>query len=621
MEIELKEVRDFISAIPPFDRLEIGLIEQFVGDVAIRYLRRGESLPPQAVTDPRLYIIRKGAVSLMSDTGKLLGRLGEGDICTIFCMREEDRERFSVIVDEDSLVYTVACQTLRDKLDQHPDILNFIQTTASQRLKVAVQDQQNKAELTSSLTKTSIADILSPNVLTVEAGTSIRNTALEMTTVGVSSAIIMEGATPTGIVTDKDLRKRCVAVGRSTDDAVDEIMTPDMMSIEPSTSAFEALLIMTRKHIKHLPVISGTQLYGIVTVTDLIRAEGRNSVYLTGSIRKARTVEELQELSRSLPELQLQLVNMGATAQHVSMGVTAVGTAITKKLLDMGQEKFGPPPVPFAWVCAGSQARREQTSHTDQDNGMIISDSMLPEHETYFEQLAKFVCDGLNDCGYIHCPGDVMAMNPKWRQTQSQWQAYFDHWMDEPEPQALMYSSIFFDLRTIYGEERFLDEIRQGILEKSQSSTTFLAYLTANAMQLKPPLGFFRDFVLVNDGKHDDTLDLKHSGIAPIVDLARIYALGEGVAAVNTIERIKACTDTASLSKEGGANLLDAFEFITQLRMEHQARQIRAGKDANNYLPPKDLSKLEREHLKDAFKVIVALQTGIARHHHADRLG
>jgi CBS domain-containing protein len=125
---------------------------------------------------------------------------------------------------------------------------------------------------------------------------------------------------------------------------------------------------------------------------------------------------------------------------------------------------------------------------------------------------------------------------------------------------------------------------------------------------LRPPLGFFRDFVLISDGEHKLSLDIKHNGIAPIVDLARIYALAEGIAPVNTIERLQKAAGTPSLSKESAANLIDAYEFLGILRVEHQAHLLQAGKAPNNYLPPQNLSKLEREHLKDAFKVIKALQ-------------
>jgi CBS domain-containing protein len=181
-----------------------------------------------------------------------------------------------------------------------------------------------------------------------------------------------------------------------------------------------------------------------------------------------------------------------------------------------------------------------------------------------------------------------------------------------PEPKALMYSSIFFDLRTICGDKSLLDKIRNNMLEQTQKSTLFIAHLIGNALKLHPPLGFFRDFVLVHDGVHNDTLDLKHNGIVPVVDLARIYALSEGISAINTVERLKQAAGTSSLSKEGAANLLDAFIFISTLRIKHQARKIQNGLKADNFMSPIEISRLEREHLKDAFKVI---QTSLERNH------
>jgi len=136
----------------------------------------------------------------------------------------------------------------------------------------------------------------------------------------------------------------------------------------------------------------------------------------------------------------------------------------------------------------------------------------------------------------------------------------------------------------------------------------FIAHLSKNALGLRPPLGFFRDFVLKQNGKHKATLDLKHNGIAPIVDLARIYALSQGISAVNTIERITQAAGSAAITKSSADNLIDAYEFLGVLRVKHQAKKLSQGLEADNYLSPKELSKLEREHLKDAFKVIKTLQ-------------
>lgn len=259
-------------------------------------------------------------------------------------------------------------------------------------------------------------------------------------------------------------------------------------------------------------------------------------------------------------------------------------------------------------MAAGSQARQEQLAHSDQDNALIICDSMKAEDDVWFQQLAKFVSDGLADCGFIYCPGDIMATNEKWRQPQRKWQQYFDQWIDTPNPSALLLSSVFFDLSTVYGDHKLLEQVRTKMLAKTKHSTLFIAHLSSNALGFRPPLGFFRDFVLIQNGKHKATLDLKHYGIAPIVDLARIYALSEGLSAVNTIDRIQQAAGSPSLSHASAENLIDAYEFLTSVRLEHRAKQLQNNVPPDNYVSPKEISKLEREHLKDAFKVIKTLQ-------------
>jgi len=609
MEIELKEIRDFIASIPPFDRLPQTVVDSLTENSSIRYVRRNATFPPENINQSRLYLIRKGALSHYSKDDELLEKLSEGDLCTKHCFDSDKQSKLTV--DEDTLLYTVECEQLKEILKDHADVLSFLQTSASQRLKSAVNEIQYQASNSSSLMYTKVADILHPDINSISSGVSIAQAAQEMTKHNVSSLLIMQNDSLLGILTDKDFRQRCIAKGVSVEEPVDTIMSSDVLTIPSDAIAFDAFMLMTRKHIHHLPVYEGDELKGVVNITDFMRSEGKNSVYLNSAIRKSKTIEEIARHSAQIPSLQSQLVKMGATAEHLGNSVSAITTAITLRLIEMAEQKLGSAPVPYAWVAAGSQARREQTSHSDQDNGLIISDQLNNKDKKWFEDLATFVCDGLNQCGFVYCPGDVMASNPKWRQTVSVWQSYFDEWIDNPQPKALMYSSIFFDLRTIHGDKKLLKNIRKKILKKTRKNTLFLGLLIQNALQLRPPLGFFRDFVLVDDGEHNDTLNLKLNGIMPIVDLARIYALAEGVTAVNTTKRLKKTAGTASLSKEGSANLLDAFEFLGTLRIQHQAKQIDSGKTADNFMPPTEISKLEREHMKDAFKVIKTMQSSL----------
>lgn len=617
MEIELQEIRDFIAAIPPFDRLPENVLDILTSALSIQYVRRGGNILMEKDSAPTLHILRQGAISLYSGKDNLMGMLGEGDVCTSFCAAEVMPD-FYVKATEDTLLYSIPCGKLSRLVEDDQSVLHFIRHSAAQRLKEAVSNMQEQSS--SNLLHTYAGDICRGELITASPDTSIRDGARLMSEHGVSSLILLDGNEPVGLVTDRDIRKRCVAVGLAINSPIREIMTRKITSLNASESLFDALLVMTREQVHHLPVFDDSGLKGIITTTDIMRQEGLSVVHLTGTIRKATSLEALAEASKMLPRIQLQLTNMGADLRHVGFAVTAVTGAITRRLIELAEADLGPAPMPYAWIAAGSQARREQTSHSDQDNGLIISDKMQPGDDEWFASLARFVNDGLDACGYVYCPGDVMASNAKWRQPVSVWQGYFEQWIEQPEPMALMLSSIFFDLRVIHGKEKLLKKIRKNTLRKAPRNQLFLAHMTRNALTHRPPLGFFRDFVLVHDGQHDDTLDLKHSGLVPIIDMARIYALAEGLHEIATEDRLRAAAGTPSLSKGGSANLLDAFEFISNLRLEHQAAQIREGGSPDNFMSPKQLSKLEREHLKDAFKVVQTMQATLEMRYHIDRI-
>jgi CBS domain-containing protein len=385
------------------------------------------------------------------------------------------------------------------------------------------------------------------------------------------------------------------------------------VTIQARSYAFEALLTMSRRNVHHLPVLDGDDLAGMVTTTDLMRLQAASPVYLIGDVWKQDDVDGLAHISERLPELILHLVDADATADDVGHAVTAVTDALTRRLLDLAEARLGPPPVPYAWVALGSQARHEQTAHSDQDTALLLPDEVSEGDDAYFQDLARFVSDGLHACGYAYCPGDVMATNATWRQPLHAWHDYVDGWINEPSPKALMHSSIFFDMRHLHGDEALTTTLLDRVRQQCKGNTIFLASLAANALQYRPPLGFFRQFVLERHGGQEKTLDLKHQGVVPAVDLARVYALGAGVSAINTQARLDALADTKAMAASDAANLSDAHAFIAYVRLQHQGHQLRAGEAPDNYVSPDALSPFERRHLKDAFTVISQMQSALAQ--------
>jgi len=620
MDIELIEIQEFLASHPPFDQLPEETLARLPKRLSIRYFRRGSDFPPEDETPACLYILRKGAIELHDLQGELIGKLAEGDLCDIHCHANRDEVDYQASPVEDTLVYALPCDELTQLRREHTAFAEHFEQSISNRLRKALDVMIETPPAGTGLMTVKVRDMINRAPITTHPDTSIREAATIMSEHHVSSLLVMEGERLAGMITDRDLRNRCVAAGLPTDRPVRDIMTSELTSVDMETLGFQALITMTRLNVHHLPVLDDDKrVAGLLSSTDLTRFQSANSVYLVGDIHRADSVETLVHISSKVPELQVHLVTAGATSNHVGQAVSAITDAITLRLIELAEADLGAPPVPYAWLVGGSQARREQSSHSDQDNALLLSDLAKPEHEPYFSALAKFVNDGLNDCGFIYCPGDVMASNPKWRQPLHIWNKYFVNWILKPEPMALMLSSVFFDLRPVHDPEHLFGELQERVLQRSRTNRIFIAYMAANALKNRPPLGFFRNIVLIHGGDHDHTFDIKHRGTVPIIDLARVYSLSAGLSETNTIERLQAAAECGALSKDGAANLIDAFEFIGTLRMRHQARQLRQGGKANNFLAPDELSPLERGHLKDVFLYINTMQESLGQRHQTGR--
>ncbi len=620
MEVELIEISQFLAGHNPFSYLTEETLNKVTQDMEIQYLRRGSTFPP---IENFLYVVRSGAIELRNQEGALCEKLAEGSIYSTTCqlVNLSQCERGEAV--EDTLLYLLPCDRLKALCRESEDFNHHFSASVKDRLKVAVNRMQASTPMgeDASQMMVEVGQLINKPAISVTIHGNIRETAALMTENGVSSVMVLDGSKVVGLVTDADMRKRCVATGVDTGLPITKIMTANPTMIEHNMLSSQAMMVMTRLHAHHLPVLRHGELLGMITANDLAKSQSANSAFLATDIRKAQTLDDLVRISRQLPDLQVRLAVSNVPAKHVGEALSSITDSITVRLLEIAEAELGDPPVAYCWLAGGSQGRQEQTSHSDQDNALIFGDSFQPEHDEYFAALARFVSDGLNLCGFVYCPGNAMVTNPKWRQPLATWKRYFDHWITSPDPQSLMLASIFFDLRPVHGNSKLFHELQSGILRQTQTNHLFLAHMMANALKHRPPLGFFRQFVLVSGGKHDETLDLKHRGIVPITDIARIMALAKGLPEVNTAERLEAAAEAGMMTAEMDDNLDDAYEFIAALRIKHQAGLIRMGQKPDNYLVPENLSELERGHLKDAFRIIQTMQETLAKRYQADRIG
>jgi CBS domain-containing protein len=347
------------------------------------------------------------------------------------------------------------------------------------------------------------------------------------------------------------------------------------------------------------------QPLGVINLADILRYESRSSLYLVNNIFNLQSVEELQRLVPDLQATFLRMVNDQATAQMIGQAMSSIGRAFCQRLLELAEQRLGPPPVPYCFMVAGSMARDEQLLVTDQDNALVLDDRFDPAlHDEYFAELARLVCNGLAACGYAYCKGGIMASNRQWRQPLHVWQGYFRQWIEHPEPRALLNSCIFFDLDAVYGQHELVAQLQEQLAEQASRTPHFLASMARNALNRTPPLGFFRTFVMEKDGRQKNIINLKGRGTAPLTDLIRVHALACGSTAQNSLARLEALAQAQWLQPQVLEQLRYAFEFLSLVRIRHQARALEAGQPPDNYIEPEHISAHERHNLKEAFQVI-----------------
>jgi CBS domain-containing protein len=608
---ELPEVENFLRLLPGFDDLDERLLNTAARAITVAYYRRGSDIMRIGSTNDQLHIVRSGAVELRNDDGDLITRLAEGEVFGFPSLMNSAAARNHSQAIEDTLIYHLQGTAFMELRRANQSFDTYFIRALSDRLL-----SQPTTQTFNGTAGASVATLINRSPITIETTASIRETAQKMVRDRVSAMLVTDEGRLRGIVTDRDFRSRVVAKNLAIEDSISSIMTPNPTLLDGESLAYEAALLMMQENIHHLPITNGDKLLGMVSRSDFMRLETEHPLYLVSDLGKQSSASGLADVCSRLPALIAGQINSDANGEHLGKFITAITDTVTRQLLRIAESELGSPPCSFAWIALGSQARHEQSAKSDQDNALILERAISDEEDEYFSAMAKIVNDGLDACGYVYCPGDVMASNIKWRQPLTRWKQYFQNWISVPEQKALMHANIFFDLRCIAGESGLADELKASVRSTARKSEIFLAMMAKNALDFQPPLGFFRQFVLEKSGEHRNTLNLKLHGIIPIVEIARIRSLAAGEMRVSTRNRLRAAAASKEITASDAASLIDALDFIEKLRLEHQSRQMTAGLAPDNHLSPSELSPLVRQNLKAAFSQVSISQSALLHRFH-----
>ncbi|UII76087.1 DUF294 nucleotidyltransferase-like domain-containing protein [Flagellimonas sp. HMM57] len=619
-----ERVSDFLKHYPPFNILEPEQLEKLSCEVAISYKENNSIIfTEEEVPHDCFYIVHKGAVALAKKgSNAIMDICDEGDIFGLRPLMANENYKLEAKAHEESILYAIPIKEFKPLALENIQVGNFlIESFASNTRNPYSQKHRGQlygvTDSTENNTERTLLDLqpvqYSTNLVTCSENTPITDLANTMTTNNVGCILVVKDDVAIGIITDKDLRNKVFTGQVPITATAKEVMTAPVITYPKNLTITQAQMAMMKSNISHLCLTEDgtpdTPAVGILSKHDVMLAMGNNPAVLMRAIKRARSIKTLRTIRRGVTNLLRGYLDQNIPLRLVSKIVSELNDATIKQVIKItlrGMEQK--PPVKFTWLTMGSQGRAEQLLNTDQDNAILFENvpaAKLKETHAYFLELGNRVTKELNTIGYEYCPAEMMASNPLWCHSLDEWKKVTSFWIGNPGPDEVLLSSIFFDYTVTYGDKTLVDELSSHIFKNIEKHPLFLVHLASGALQNPSPTGFFRSFLVEQDGEHKDFFDLKLRALMPMIDAARVLILSHAIKSINnTAERYEKLAELEPQNKE----LYLSCSYASKALLKFRTIQGLLHNDSGRFIALDKLNKEEKIKLKRTFKTIKEIQ-------------
>ncbi|WP_449430181.1 putative nucleotidyltransferase substrate binding domain-containing protein [Pseudomonas putida] len=615
-----------LQRFAPFNQMEHSHLAYLVEQCQLRFYASGESIiKPADGPVEHFYIVKQGRVvgerqQRVKPGVETTFEIASGECFPLAALLGERATRTEHLAGDDTFclqlnkaafirVFSLS-ETFRDfALRGVSSLLDQVNQQVRQR---AVQTLGTQYSL-----NTPLGELAMRHPVACSPDTTLREAVRLMHEQQVGSIVVIDPQRyPVGIFTLRDLRQVIATADADLGAPITRHMTARPFYLSPEACAFDAAMAMAERHIAHVCLVDNQRLCGVVSERDLFSLQRVDLVHLARTIRHAPRLEALVSLRGEIGQLVERMLAHGASSTQITQIITQLNDHTVCRVIELALAERGDPGVAFSWLCFGSEGRREQTLHTDQDNGILFdaADSAAADAiRARLLPLAHYINQCLAQCGFTLCKGNVMAGNPELCLSRAEWARRFAGFVRDASPENLLGSSIYFDLRVVWGDEQGCEQLRRSVLEQVADNRLFQRMMADNALRQRPPVGRLREFVLTRQGEDKvATLDLKVQGLTPFVDGARLLALANGIGAGNTLERLRQLVAKGVIEPLDGAAFEEAYHFIQQTRMQQHQRQTRDNLPLSNRLDPDSLNQLDRRILRESLRQAQRLQSSLA---------
>ncbi len=458
-----------------------------------------------------------------------------------------------------------------------------------------------------------LKNVMVRDVYTCKDSDLTASVAAEMSQRRISSAVVVnkEGRI-SGIVTERDMVQKVVAAGcQLHEQLISDIMTPDPVYLSPEDTLFDALALLSRRSIKHLPIVSGDKVAGIITLRQLLKIELSEPLVMIGLLEEAETIRDLKEVKDSLVGMVKNKLAMNYDPVDLVAMVSLLNADIHKRLFIKSLKEEGDAPADYCLFISGSHGRRENFLFPDQDYGLIIEDYEDERHnevDQFFIRTCIRFSKYLDEVGFEFCSGNVMGTNPTWRKRAKEWQAHMSYMFWKEVPNTVRYLTLIFDSAYLYGNKALFSGMQDYAFGKISEHHNILRQLHEEEGGHRVPLGLFDRFLTERKGEHRGELDMKRSGLIFIIEAVRILAVKTGIRATSTLDRLKGLVEEGVINRNDSEYFESSYRFILKQTLTAQVENFLRKGSNEYYLNPSDLSARGREVLKRSFKAITKLQ-------------
>ena len=613
----LANLRGELRRLAPFSQMTAAQVDRFITASTQAYYAPGETvLSPEAGPVRQLCLVRQGSITGRRGLAEAEGgfELDAGDLFPVGALMGERPVTATYRANVDTFCLLLPAPVVKALAAESAPFADFLNARVLRFLDLsrsALRAEYSSQALSEQSLETPLARLVRAAPVAVRGETPLAQALALMHERRIGSVLVTDDAgAPRGILTRHDILGRVTLPQVPLTVPISQVMSAPVHALDTTATAHDAALLMSRHGIRHVPVTQEGRLVGIVSERDLFSMQKLSIKQVSTAMRGAMEVAELRDGARQIRDLAGRLLGQGIGARQLTELISHLNDVLTERLVQLCAVEHGLDLQRACWLAFGSEGRGEQTIATDQDNGLVF-ESEDPERERpAWLAFARSVNEALDACGYPLCKGNVMASNPACCLTATEWCTRFDRWIEQGSPEDMLNASIYFDFRPIAGNKAFVEPMRELVASRAARVPRFIKQMADNALRNQAPLDWLGSIATKEvDGR--EVVDLKMQGTAIFVDVARLYALGHGIAETNTRRRFEAIASALKAEPQESEGWCSAFEFLQMLRLQVQLRpKTDSGvpPDNPNLVEPATLNDIDRRVLKECFRVMRRLQ-------------